>query len=184
MRAIQTNISLARQGGVPLCISTLRLPHDQAVRKSGMRIAVRPARVEDFDFCSDLYFSEMGRTIRELNLDVGKQAANLRQRWALQQVRIITLAGDDIGWVQSMIEGDALFLGQLFVAPAHQGRGIGTTIVRRLIEEAACERRAVTLGVVKTSPALRLYRRLGFRTTHEDDRKFYMRRDPDPPTEN
>jgi GNAT superfamily N-acetyltransferase len=86
--------------------------------------------------------------------------------------------------VQSMIEGDALFLGQLFVAPAHQGRGIGTTIVRRLIEEAACERRAVTLGVVKTSPALRLYRRLGFRTTHEDDRKFYMRRDPDPPTEN
>jgi GNAT superfamily N-acetyltransferase len=169
---------------MPLCISTLRLPHDQAVRKSGMRIAVRPARVEDFDFCSDLYFSEMGRTIRELNLDVGKQAANLRQRWALQQVRIITLAGDDIGWVQSMIEGDALFLGQLFVAPAHQGHGIGTTIVRRLIEEAACERRAVTLGVVKTSPALRLYRRLGFRTTHEDDRKFYMRRDPDPPTEN
>jgi GNAT superfamily N-acetyltransferase len=169
---------------MPLCISTLRLPHDQAVRKSGMRIAVRPARVEDFDFCSDLYFSEMGRTIRELNLDVGKQAANLRQRWDLQQVRIITLAGDDIGWVQSMIEGDALFLGQLFVAPAHQGHGIGTTIVRRLIEEAACERRAVTLGVVKTSPALRLYRRLGFRTTREDDRKFYMRRDPDPPTEN
>jgi GNAT superfamily N-acetyltransferase len=184
MRAIQTNISPARQGGMPLCISTLRLPHDQAVRKSGMRIAVRPARVEDFDFCSDLYFSEMGRTIRELNLDVGKQAANLRQRWDLQQVRIITLAGDDIGWVQSMIEGDALFLGQLFVAPAHQGHGIGTTIVRRLIEEAACERRAVTLGVVKTSPALRLYRRLGFRTTREDDRKFYMRRDPDPPTEN
>jgi GNAT superfamily N-acetyltransferase len=169
---------------MPLCISTLRLPHDQAVRKSGMRIAVRPARVEDFDFCSDLYFSEMGRTIRELNLDVGKQAANLRQRWDLQQVRIITLAGDDIGWVQSMIEGDALFLGQLFVEPAHQGHGIGTTIVRRLIEEAACERRAVTLGVVKTSPALRLYRRLGFRTTREDDRKFYMRRDPDPPTEN
>jgi ribosomal protein S18 acetylase RimI-like enzyme len=30
--------------------------------------------------------------------------------------------------------------------------------------------------VVKTNPALRLYKRLGFRVTHEDDRKFYMRR--------
>jgi len=26
---------------------------------------------------------------------------------------------------------------------------------------------------------LRLYERLGFHTTHEDDRKFYMKRDPD-----
>jgi len=31
--------------------------------------------------------------------------------------------------------------------------------------------------VVKTNPAQRLYVRLGFRTTHEDERKFYMRRD-------
>jgi len=149
-----------------------------------MRIAVRPARAEDFDFCADLYFGEMGRIIRELNLDLAKQAANLRQRWDAQQVRIITLDDVDIGWVQSMVEGDALFLGQLFVAPAHQGRGVGTTIVRRLIEEATRARRAVTLGVVKTNPALRLYQRLGFRTTREDDRKFYMRRDPDPPNGN
>lgn len=46
-----------------------------------------------------------------------------------------------------------------------------------LIDEAARSGRALTLGVVKTKPALNLYRRLGFRTTHEDDRKFYMRRE-------
>jgi hypothetical protein len=33
--------------------------------------------------------------------------------------------------------------------------------------------------VVKINPALRLYERMGFRITHEDDRKLYMRRDPD-----
>jgi ribosomal protein S18 acetylase RimI-like enzyme len=32
---------------------------------------------------------------------------------------------------------------------------------------------------VKINPALRLYERLGFRITHEDERKFYMKRDPD-----
>jgi ribosomal protein S18 acetylase RimI-like enzyme len=33
--------------------------------------------------------------------------------------------------------------------------------------------------VVKTNPALRLYRRLGFSITHEDQNKFYMRRERD-----
>jgi ribosomal protein S18 acetylase RimI-like enzyme len=56
-------------------------------------------------------------------------------------------------------------------------RGIGTEVVKALIEEATRAGRAMTLGVVKTNPALRLYERLGFRTTHEDERKFYMRRD-------
>lgn len=37
----------------------------------------------------------------------------------------------------------------------------------------------MTLGVVKTNPALRLYRRLAFAITHQDERKFYMRRERD-----
>jgi ribosomal protein S18 acetylase RimI-like enzyme len=37
----------------------------------------------------------------------------------------------------------------------------------------------MTLGVVKSNPAKRLYERLGFNVTHEDERKFYMRRAPD-----
>ena len=32
--------------------------------------------------------------------------------------------------------------------------------------------------MVKTNPARRLYERLGFRVTHEDGRKFYIRREP------
>jgi ribosomal protein S18 acetylase RimI-like enzyme len=47
-------------------------------------------------------------------------------------------------------------------------------VVKGLIEEAARAGQALTLGVEKTNPALRLYERLGFRTTHEDDRKFYI----------
>jgi ribosomal protein S18 acetylase RimI-like enzyme len=47
--------------------------------------------------------------------------------------------------------------------------------MKHVISEAAGAGRAVTLGVVKTNPALRLYERLGFQITHEDDRKFYIR---------
>jgi GNAT superfamily N-acetyltransferase len=141
-------------------------------------IDFRPADAGDFDFCAALYFAEMEGIIRQLNLDRAAQAANLRQRWHVGQVRMITLDGADIGWLQSMTCGDAQFLGQIFVETGFQRRGIGTQAMHRLIDEAAHAGRAVTLGVVKTNPALRLYQRLGFCITHEDDRKFYMRRDP------
>ena len=139
--------------------------------------ALRPARPEDFDYCERLYFEGMENIIKELNLDVVAHTAGFRQRWDVTQVRIVTLDGTDVGWLQSFVKDDALFLGQLFVDKSLRGQGIGTELVKGLIEEAASAGRSVTLGVVKTNPALRLYERLGFRTTHEDERKFYMRRD-------
>jgi ribosomal protein S18 acetylase RimI-like enzyme len=143
-----------------------------------MRTSLRPARPEDFDYCAALYFAEMQRTIADLKLDWAAHVASFRPRWEVAQVRIITRDGADIGWLQTAPGGDALFLAQLFVADAFQRQGIGTEVVNRLIEEAAQAGQAVTLGVVKTNPALRLYQRLGFRTTYEDARKFYMRREP------
>jgi ribosomal protein S18 acetylase RimI-like enzyme len=62
---------------------------------------------------------------------------------------------------------------------AFQRKGIGSEVMHRLIGEAARLNQAVRLAVVKINPALRLYERLGFQITHEDDRKFYMKRDPD-----
>jgi GNAT superfamily N-acetyltransferase len=73
----------------------------------------------------------------------------------------------------------AFFVAQLFVDDPFQGRGIGTEVMNRLIGEATRFNQAVRLAVVKINPALRLYERLGFHVTHEDDRKFYMKRDPD-----
>jgi ribosomal protein S18 acetylase RimI-like enzyme len=140
-------------------------------------ITLRPARAEDFDYCAHLYLEEMENIIKQLNLNMEAQVGGFRQRWDVTQVKIVTLDGRNIGWLQCFENEDALFLAQLFVDRAWRGRGIGTAMVEALIEEAANAGRALTLGVVKTNPALRLYQSLGFRTTHEDERKFNMRRD-------
>ena len=119
----------------------------------------------------------MENIIKELKLDVEAQITGFRQRWDETQVRIVALDGTDIGWLQSLVKGR-----RTVPRSAVRGWGLATSghrhaLVRGLIEEAAQAGRAVTLGVVKTNPALRLYERLGYRTTHEDERKFYMRRD-------
>ena len=143
-----------------------------------MRSALRPARAEDFDFCARLYFSGMAETIRTLKLNMTAQTANLRARWTAAEVQIIMSDGADVGWMQSSIQDHALYLEQIFIDAASQRHGIGTAMIQDLIEQAAKSDLPVTLGVVKTNPAYRLYERLGFRITHEDDRKFYMRREP------
>lgn len=144
-----------------------------------MNVAFRPALPQDFDYCERLYFAEMERINRELKLDRDLQVASFRRQWDVTQVRIITLDGADIGWLQSTTRDGTFFLGQLFVDAPLQRRGIGTAVMHRLIAEATREGQVMILGVVKTNPAKRLYERLGFRTSHEDDRKFYMRREPD-----
>ena len=142
-----------------------------------MRPLLRPALAKDFDFCARLYFSGMEETIRTLKLNMAAQAANLRARWKAPEVQIITSDGTDVGWMQSSIQDHALYLEQIFIDTAFQRHGIGTEIISGLIEQATRSGQPVTLGVVKTNPARRLYERLGFRLTHEDDRKFYMRRE-------
>jgi len=142
-----------------------------------MKISFRPAGLRDFDYCSTLYFAGREKAILEEGLDRSALVADLRRRWEVTQVRMITLDDADIGWLQTTAQGETLFIVQFFIDAPFQGQGIGTEVMRRIIDEGRTLGQAVTLGVVKTNPALRLYERLGFRITHEDERKFYMKRE-------
>ena len=114
---------------------------------SPMPTVLRPARPDDFDFCARLYFSGMAETIRLLKLDMAAQTANLRERWDVAEVEIITSDGADVGWLQKSIQDDALYLEQIFIDAASQNRGIGSGIINRLIDKAKQDGRPVTLGV-------------------------------------
>ncbi len=70
-----------------------------------MSIALRPARSGDFEFCARLYFSGMEETIRQLKLDMVTQNRNLRERWNVEEVRIITSDGTNVGWMQRPAAG-------------------------------------------------------------------------------
>jgi GNAT superfamily N-acetyltransferase len=142
-----------------------------------MTVALRQALDQDFVYCRRLYFGEMEWIIEELRLDKAAQEIGLQQ-WDPNQVRIIMLDGADIGWLQTITQDDELFVAQMYVDRPFQGRGIGTDVMKRLIGVAKQLKQTVRLNVVKINPARRLYERLGFRVTHEDDHKFYMKLDP------
>ena len=143
------------------------------------KLALRPAQPQDFAYCQRVYFECMNWIIQTLNLDLARHREVFARQWQLAEVRIITVAGEDVGWLQTALADDAIFLGQLYLDGRFQRHGIGSRVMHVLIEDAMHAKKAITLAVVKINPARRLYDRLGFRVTHEDQHKVYMRREPD-----
>jgi GNAT superfamily N-acetyltransferase len=143
------------------------------------RLTLRPAQPDDFAFCQRLYVDGMREFITELHLDGAQQVESFCRQWRFAAVRIIMVASVAVGWLQTAPTDDATDLGQLYVDRRFQRQGIGQGAIRVLIDEALRDNKAVILGVVKISPARRLYERLGFRVAYEDRGKVYMRREPD-----
>lgn len=140
-----------------------------------MNVALRAACDDDIAFARNLYFETMREIIERLfGWDQNREERNFDRFFKLDEVRIITADGQDVGWIQEQIAEGSINLGSLYVAPKMQSRGIGTRVLRMLLERAAKESKVITLAVVKINPALQFYEKRGFRTTHEDEYKFYM----------
>ena len=77
--------------------------------------------------------------------------------------RIIQLDGIDIGRLIVNRKDDLLHIIDLSILSSHQGRGIGSDILKSLINEAQGGKVPVMLSVEKGNPAINLYCRLGFR---------------------
>src|ERR1035437_4302284 len=91
---------------------------------------------------------------------------------------IIQSGETSIGVVEIKEEGKRIFICSLYVLPAWQGKGIGSGIISQYVNEASCAKKRVELEVLKLNAnAIRLYKRLGFKITGEDDSKFFMFKD-------
>ncbi len=143
-----------------------------------MTIAIRPATAEDREWLFELHEAAM---LESVERNHGPwQRDEQRERFFARdetEVRIVLVDDVPVGAVH-LADGvdDALHIGLLEVHPTSQGRGIATKVIEALDEEAARAGRDLTLRVRRDNPARRLYERLGFRVTGEDEVRLQMRR--------
>ncbi len=141
-----------------------------------MNLRLRDYESRDFDFARSLYFETMRPAIESVfGWDEARQIESFNSWFKPEEVRVITVDGLDAGWIQQRLDREALFLGSIYIVPTMQGRGVGTHVIQNLVDHARSQSKAVTLSVMKNNRAIALYKRLGFRITHEDEYKFYMR---------
>jgi len=70
-----------------------------------------------------------------------------------------------------------VFLKQLYISPMHQRRGIGSRVMRMLLEERRGTAKSMALFVLKNNPAFSFYQRHGFKVVHETHSTLVMRRE-------
>lgn len=102
-----------------------------------------------------------------------EQHARFRRFHRNEKAQVILLDGGEAGWLELHETEDAAILHHFYVVPARQGQGIGTQVLRLVLEER-CRDRPVRLGVLRNNPARRLYERFGFVATGEDGIKIPM----------
>jgi ribosomal protein S18 acetylase RimI-like enzyme len=147
----------------------------------------RPALAGDRPFLLDLYiatraaeFSALGWSPEALRAFLEQQYRAREAGWGVSAPdgddRILVRDGRPIGRLVIDRRPDGIRVVDVAVVPAEQGRGIGSAVLRQVLEEADAARVPVTLHVVTTNPALRLYERLGFVPVSEDGIHVLMER--------
>jgi ribosomal protein S18 acetylase RimI-like enzyme len=113
--------------------------------------------------------------------DDAAQERFFRQNFSANTVQIIVADGRDAGLLNVEREPDGLFLANIQIHPAFQNRGLGSAVVRTLIDSADALRLPLRLQVLKVNTRARsLYQQLGFSTYAETLTHFLMRHSPSP----
>ena len=158
-------------------------------------VALRPATAEDEGFLYSVYASTREAELAGVDWTEEDKAAFLWQQFEAQ-ARHYREQYD--GAAYDVIEVDSRPVGRLYVArwadeirimdisllPENRRRGIGTALLRNLLDEAARTGKWVTVHVEQFNPARRLYERLGFRRVRDVGVYLLMQWSPGPPGSN
>ncbi|GAB3810025.1 hypothetical protein GCM10027605_46970 [Micromonospora zhanjiangensis] len=146
-------------------------------------IGLRPATTADSEFCYRLHRAAMRDHVAAVwGWDEAEQRGFHERQFDPTRTMIVTVGGRDAGALTVEYRPTEIYLARIELALKHQGRGIGTRLIRQLLAEGAARRQSVLLDVLAINHrAYALYERLGFRVVarHGDnDVKIRMCADP------
>lgn len=142
---------------------------------------LKPALATDYRWLWELKRQTM-RPYVELtwgSWDDAVQEAFFRRNFSSETVQIIQVEEQNAGLLNLEHEAGELFLANLQIAPGWQNRGLGTAVIRTVLESARTLQKPIRLQVLRVNTgALRLYARMGFSTYQESPTHFLMRWQP------
>jgi ribosomal protein S18 acetylase RimI-like enzyme len=159
------------------------------MQAKAMTISLRPFRPDDQEFLFELYASTRLHEIAGFGWPAAQQEMFLRMQFNAQyrsyeaaygkaEHQIVEQDGKPVGRIMVLWEKDFALLVDIALLQEHRRRGVGGELLRDLIQKCARAGAPLRLQVLKTNPALRLYQRLGFISTGEDQMYIQMERRP------
>ncbi|NML70374.1 GNAT family N-acetyltransferase [Chryseobacterium sp. RP-3-3] len=137
-------------------------------------LTYRKASENDIDYLLDLRTKTMNPHYTDSHLPTDRETTLQRILYQFDKANIILLNNEPAGLLKINKADDKTEILQLQIDPTQQGKGLGKTILKDILEEASKEGKTVELSVLKTNKAQHLYTRLGFKTVGEDEHSYFM----------
>lgn len=107
--------------------------------------------------------------------DEARHQRHFAESLAQGNISIIEVDSRRIGMLQLIQHDDAIEVGEIQILTADQNAGVGTAVLRDVIEQATRQGQRVRLSTgLKNERALRLYLRLGFREVARSDTHYRL----------
>lgn len=147
--------------------------------KGNAEITLRPVDAADEEFLVTLYLSTRQAELAHVPWSPEQKDAFVRAQFAAQNQHyvkeypaashdVICLGHAAVGRLYLARNADALHILDITILPERRNRGIGSTLLRRIMEEARTSGKPVTIYVESFNPSLQLFRRLGFEQISEN----------------
>ncbi len=100
------------------------------------------------------------------------------RQWEEERPSIITYRSQPIGTIYINKNDNSIKIGQFFILPEYHNKGIGSYILRGILESA--DRAGITakLTYLYNNPAASLYARMGFKIIDKKDEFIHTERQP------
>lgn len=156
-------------------------------------LRLRPVRDDEAELVYAIYASTREEELAQVPWTAAEKEEFLRMQFAAQTRyygEVFPHASHDLIVAGSEVLGrlyvdrgaDAMLVVDIALLPEHRGRGIGTMLLHRVLDEATAAGRRVRIHVEQFNPARRLYERLGFRVIEDQGVYLLMERAPYPNT--
>ncbi|MGW4649929.1 GNAT family N-acetyltransferase [Kitasatospora sp. NPDC004289] len=139
---------------------------------------LRQAEASDVEAVAELRATVLRPGLERLGrYDPQRVRQRLRDGFDPGHTWVIEVAGEFAGCVALRPAADGCWLEHFYLDPRHQGVGVGSGVLGRLLEQCDRTRTPVRLNVLQGSPARRLYERHGFTVETEDPVDVFMVRE-------
>ncbi|GAA4520446.1 GNAT family N-acetyltransferase [Actinoallomurus oryzae] len=140
---------------------------------------LRPAEPADVEAIAELRAIVMRPDLERLGrFDEHRVRQRLRDSFSPRHTSVIVVDGALAGSVTVRPAEGGRWLEHFYLAPDLQGRGLGSAVLRTLLERIDADRVPVRLNVLQGSAARRLYERHGFTVEDQDPIDVSMVRRP------
>lgn len=134
----------------------------------------RQATPDDVAFLLKLRESTMSAQMAKAGIGLSANDELARVVHKFECAEIVLEAGTPVGLIKVDRGENNWEIIQLQLCPSSQGKGVGSWLVRQVIQGAKSANASLTLSVLKDNPAKRLYQSLGFVVTGSDDHEYFM----------